>query len=200
MKYAINGTTGTLYGTTVAPSVQVVYCAGVSLALGKFENSLSSSKRLEESYQNGVLELLIRILAFWYSFGSHFCHQKFSKLLSHNLARLTVIYNIRVLVQTTAMSATKLILSSCWCLLGIATAGTLSKHVEILNRSGGKLQVDWIDPSTKMSVPFSAVYNGAHLNVDSYINHTFVVRQTKTETKESRIGYVTVTEDDNQGE
>lgn len=98
------------------------------------------------------------------------------------------------------MRAATLVVYSCCCLLDIATAGTLSKHVDILNQSGGNLEVYWIDPSSNAQVPFSDVYNGTQLKVASYINHTFVVRQTKAETKESRTGYVTVTEDDTQGE
>lgn len=75
----------------------------------------------------------------------------------------------------------------------------IPKHLQILNKSGAKLQVFWVNPITSQQVPFSQVYNGAHLSVDSYVNHTFVIRQTKTETEESHIGYVQVTDSDNQG-
>ena len=86
-----------------------------------------------------------------------------------------------------------------WSFHRVSTTEFIPKHVEILNESGAKIQVFWIEPSTGRQVPFSDVYNGAHLNVESFTNHTFVVRQMKAELKESRIGYVTVTDSNNQG-
>jgi hypothetical protein len=92
-----------------------------------------------------------------------------------------------------------LVAVSVCCCCDASISEMVPKHLEILNDSGAKLQVFWINPSTGQQMPFSQVYNGAHLSVDSFVNHTFVIRQTKVETKESRIGYVKVTDADNQG-
>jgi hypothetical protein len=89
------------------------------------------------------------------------------------------------------------VLVCCFC--DASVPEVVPKHLEILNDSGANLQVFWINPSTGQQMPFSQMYNGAHLSVDSFVNHTFVIRQTKLETKESRIGYVKVSNTDNQG-
>jgi hypothetical protein len=89
-----------------------------------------------------------------------------------------------------------LILGTLWYL---CLAENVPKHFEILNDSGAKLKVYWIDPATGQQQPFSTLYNGAHVSVNSYVNHTFVVRQTDPDNKESRINYVKVGEKDDQG-
>lgn len=66
-----------------------------------------------------------------------------------------------------------------------------------MNKSGTRLQVLWVSP-TGDQVPFSDIYNGARVSVDSFVNHTFVIRQMNVEAKQSRIGYLTVDNSDNQ--
>ena len=80
----------------------------------------------------------------------------------------------------------------------VSTSPQIAKHVTILNKSGSKLQVYWLTPSGKQ-VPFADVYNGARKEIDSFVNHTFVVRQADVESQQSRIGYLTVGETENEG-
>ena len=85
-----------------------------------------------------------------------------------------------------------------WRILSVSTTNPIPKHITILNKSGTRLQVLWVSP-TGQQIPFSDVYNGAHVDVDSFVNHTFVVRQMNIDSKQSRVGYLTVDDSDSQG-
>jgi hypothetical protein len=96
------------------------------------------------------------------------------------------------------MRLSLLLVVTLWSILGVSTTDPIPKHITILNKSGTRLQVLWVSP-TGQQVPFSDVYNGARMGVDSFVNHTFIVRQMNVESKQSRIGYLTVDSSDSQG-
>ena len=64
--------------------------------------------------------------------------------------------------------------------LGVASvSGGVSRAIQILNESGGKVQLFWIHPQTSerslMSDP--AIFNGASFPLNSFVGHAFEVRE-----------------------
>jgi hypothetical protein len=54
---------------------------------------------------------------------------------------------------------------------------TLRRHLEFVNQSNEQVNIDWIDPHTGESVPFyTEVTPGERLALDSFVNHTFLIR------------------------
>lgn len=90
----------------------------------------------------------------------------------------------------------------------IASTSPLRRHIEILNDSGRKVVVQWINPSTGELVRFSDpyLYNGASLSFDSYINHSFIFQEVLANetacseiTGSCRATQMTVRDSDDQG-
>jgi hypothetical protein len=84
----------------------------------------------------------------------------------------------------------------------------LRRHLELVNQSNEQVAVDWIRPETGEAVPFySEVTPGERLALDSFVNHTFLIRYPTNVTAScSEVGtcsaasptYVTVTEEREQ--
>jgi hypothetical protein len=90
-----------------------------------------------------------------------------------------------------------------------AVSTLLRRHLELVNLSNERIAVDWINPGTGQSVPFySGVIPGERLALDSFVNHTFLIRYQTNATAAScsEVGtcaaapptYVTVTEEQEQ--
>lgn len=130
-------------------------------------------------------------------------------LLSHNLSKslnlsvlqfaMTVFRNLSVLV---AVAAGVLSLSD----RVEVTSADKSRKFEIINESGKKLAVDWINPQTGETVTLSRDFsNGAKYTFDTFVNHTFVIHEPTTSPScgsidgdDCGVQFVTVTEDVNQ--
>lgn len=61
----------------------------------------------------------------------------------------------------------------------LATTNPSSRRLEVLNDSGMKIIVNWVNPSTGQFVRYSDPYlfNGAKMVVDSFANHSFVFQE-----------------------
>lgn len=94
-----------------------------------------------------------------------------------------------------------------WCALctQLVWSGQPNRHVEIMNESGKKMEVFWLDPRTGQNVKIAdqnVIYNGASYELDSFVDHTFVLREVtrQNETcgsrggRECHISYVTVSD------
>ena len=53
---------------------------------------------------------------------------------------------------------------------------THSRKLELFNDSGERVAVDWISPATGEAFPYWNGQDGEKMFLDSYVNHTFVVR------------------------
>jgi hypothetical protein len=88
------------------------------------------------------------------------------------------------------------------------SVSALRRHLELVNQSNERVAVDWINPDTGESVPFyTGVNPGQRLALDSFVNHTFLIRYPTNATAScSAVGiypelsptYVTVTEEREQ--
>jgi hypothetical protein len=96
------------------------------------------------------------------------------------------------------MRLKSVLLLQLWYLSVSTSSNVIPKHFTLLNKSGGKLQILWVNPKGE-HVPFSNVYNGARLAIDTYVNHSFVLRQSMDSTQESRINYITVKDNYDDG-
>lgn len=56
------------------------------------------------------------------------------------------------------------------------TPATHSRKLELLNESGERVAVEWISPATGEAFPYWNGQDGEKMFLDSYVNHTFVVR------------------------
>lgn len=99
--------------------------------------------------------------------------------------------------------------------LFISLLGTLTiaqrghdRSIQIFNESGHRVEVYWVHVETEERVAQSEspIFNGASLNLNSYIGHTFEVRELPSKRtnecggkdKECRSAYLTVNENDDQ--
>lgn len=81
-----------------------------------------------------------------------------------------------------------------------------SRKMEIVNKSGKKLVVDWINPVTGQSITMSGeLSNGAKQVLDTYVNHTFAVHEPVSspscgslDDDDCGVQYITVKDDDEQ--
>jgi hypothetical protein len=96
------------------------------------------------------------------------------------------------------MRFNSILLLPFWYLGVSKSSNVIPKHFTLLNKSGAKLQVLWVNPKGE-HVPFSNVYNGARLAIESFVNHSFVLRQTNDSTQESRMNYITVKDNYDEG-
>jgi hypothetical protein len=93
-------------------------------------------------------------------------------------------------------------------LLGVyflrSAAVDLSRAVDILNESGEKLEVYWLRPGSGEAVRYTDLENGAKIEINSFINHTFMLREGPTSDacdskgEDCHVNYITVTEDRQQ--
>jgi len=113
------------------------------------------------------------------------------------------IPNLRLLTFLITMNKQSLLAFLVGSFSSVALCNDLQHHIEILNRSGGKIEVSWINPNNGQQVPYSDLENGSQFALDSYINHTFVVTEVGDDTcssqKDCRVGYLTVSEEVDQG-
>lgn len=93
-------------------------------------------------------------------------------------------------------------------LLGVAflrsAAIDLSRAVNIQNESGEKLEVYWLRPGSGEAVKFRDIDNGAKIAINSFVNHTFMLREGPTSSAcdndddDCHVNYIRVTEDEKQ--
>jgi hypothetical protein len=89
-----------------------------------------------------------------------------------------------------------------------SSSALLGRHLEFVNQSSERVAVDWIHPITGESMTFFAgVTPGERIALDSFVNHTFLIRYlTNTTSSRSELGTcsavsstrVTVTEERDQ--
>lgn len=105
------------------------------------------------------------------------------------------------------------------CLVVVANSGRmhsnnpLRRHVEIVNESGEKLAMDWVNPATGEAVPYGETSAGEVVSFDSFVNHTFVIHPAKRNNESDTCGttsndntsgacrsqtFLTITDDENQ--
>lgn len=79
-------------------------------------------------------------------------------------------------------------------------AVNLSRMLDIWNESGHKLQIYWLKPDTGEAVRYADVKIGDKAKINSFVNHTFMVRDDTEECEENEeachVTYITVGEDD----
>ena len=93
-------------------------------------------------------------------------------------------------------------------LLGVcflrSAAVDLRRAVDIQNESGERLEVYWLRPGSGEAVRYTDLANGAKIHFDSFINHTFMLREGTTSQpcdsndEDCHVNYITVTEDRHQ--
>ena len=101
-----------------------------------------------------------------------------------------------------------------WCIAVVvqgapATNGNTSRHINIQNESGGRVEIYWIHPNTREASLMSNpnVMNGANFPLDSFIGHEFEVRELpskqtggyKSEDQECRSTFFAVSGNNDQG-
>ena len=83
----------------------------------------------------------------------------------------------------------------------------LSRVLEVVNESGKKLVIDWVNPKTGELVTLSQppMDPGTRVSYNSFVNHTFVIHEPVNETctRESdggcKVRYITISENSEQG-
>ena len=88
-------------------------------------------------------------------------------------------------------------------LSSLVSSSDLSRAVDIQNQSGNTLEVYWVNPRNGKAIRYSDLRSGAKLAINSYVNHTFMVRDGEGETcnsedEDCHVNYITVTESDHQ--
>lgn len=76
---------------------------------------------------------------------------------------------------------------------GLASAST-ERHFKVVNESGETLTVEWVNPKSGQRIPLGAPTSGEVMEVNSFVNHTFVIR-SKPGNANSTEEYYRVTED-----
>jgi hypothetical protein len=81
-----------------------------------------------------------------------------------------------------------------------------SRRIELVNESGKKLEVDWVNPDTGATIPLAKDFrNGATTTFDTFTNHTFAIHEPSgatcnTEKEGScEVQYITVNDNSEQG-
>jgi hypothetical protein len=91
----------------------------------------------------------------------------------------------------------------CSAILPTVSAGRFSQHaVEFENDSEGGIVIDWFDPSTGKPVEFSHLRRREAVRVNSFANHTFLVRSDSdncTVDESCRFSTVVINDNDDQG-
>jgi hypothetical protein len=63
------------------------------------------------------------------------------------------------------------------------TVRSNSRRLEVLNDSGDQVVVDWINPATGEAFNYWTGKDGERMHLDSFVNHTFVVRSQSGENR-----------------
>ena len=105
-----------------------------------------------------------------------------------------------------------LVACACFQVGSMRAISQLSRNIEITNKSGHKMHVYWINPMTGEEILTNSdgMLNGASLRLDSFVNHTFLIRETPsgqtdtcggTSSKDDscHIAYMTVSDSSEQG-
>jgi hypothetical protein len=79
-----------------------------------------------------------------------------------------------------------------------------SRTFEMLNKSGKKLIVEWVNPETGDLVPFAYFRDGEHTIFNSYVNHTFAIHESEETCRANdetscEVRFITVSENNEQG-
>jgi hypothetical protein len=79
-----------------------------------------------------------------------------------------------------------------------------SRTLEILNKSGKNLIVEWVNPKTGDLVPFANFENGEHTKFHSYVNHTFAIHESEETCSANNdasceVRFITINENNEQG-
>ncbi|KAL7527718.1 hypothetical protein ACHAXR_002093, partial [Thalassiosira sp. AJA248-18] len=64
------------------------------------------------------------------------------------------------------------------------------RPIQISNESGKKTELFWVNPSSGEMVMHGAMVNGQTLNLDSFVNHTFLVRELPDESGTCNAGKI----------
>ena len=85
-------------------------------------------------------------------------------------------------------------------LLSYPTTAAFERSFKVVNESGERVSVEWVNPDNGNRIPLGAPTSGQSLNIDSFVNHTFVIRaKAKDGSNESDTEeYYQVTEDEVQ--
>lgn len=59
---------------------------------------------------------------------------------------------------------------------GLTATSTSERHFKVINESGEKVSVEWVDPNDGHRVPLGAPTSGQSVDINSFVNHTFVIR------------------------
>lgn len=98
----------------------------------------------------------------------------------------------------TIISRLLLLLAVCHC----CSAVDLSRALDIWNESGHKLRVYWLRPETGEAVRFKDVESGAKFVINSFVNHTFMVRDETSECQaheeNCHVNYITVSDENDR--
>ena len=97
----------------------------------------------------------------------------------------------------------------CICCIVFGTLGgdivegrveSLARHLELSNESGERLQIEWVHPLTGELVPYGVAEPSSdkHISLDTYVNHTFVVRTITLKKASMRSTVLTVGEQEEQ--
>lgn len=74
-----------------------------------------------------------------------------------------------------------------------------SRAVDISNESGHKLQVYWLRPETGEAVRYADVLNGDKAVINSFVNHTFMLRDESSSCEEQdencHVNYITISDE-----
>jgi hypothetical protein len=82
------------------------------------------------------------------------------------------------------------------------------RSLEIVNESGKKVEIDWVNPSNSQDIKtLSHLHNGAKLVVESYANHTIheptnescSIEEQQGGACNNNVSVITVSEDSEQG-
>uniref|UniRef100_A0A7S3LDH7 Fe2OG dioxygenase domain-containing protein n=1 Tax=Amphora coffeiformis TaxID=265554 RepID=A0A7S3LDH7_9STRA len=53
---------------------------------------------------------------------------------------------------------------------------TMERQFKVVNESGERVSVEWVDPNDGHRIPLGAPTSGESVNINSFVNHTFVIR------------------------
>ena len=62
---------------------------------------------------------------------------------------------------------------------------TSQRQFKVVNQSGEKVSVEWVNPNDGHRVPLGAPTSGESVDINSFVNHTFVIRRSKDKTDDN---------------
>lgn len=72
----------------------------------------------------------------------------------------------------------------------------LHRHFQVVNQSGKKVIVEWFNPESGQSVPLGAPTNGESIVFNSFVNHTFIIKEEEDVNDEENSASCDKNEDD----